>query len=384
MGAEGKKMKVLVLPGDGIGPEVSREAVKVIKKVVEHYGLHVEFEEELIGGVSIDERGVPISDEVLEKARNSDAVFLGAVGGPKWDNLPMEKKPESGLLKIRKHLGVWANIRPIKVFPQLKHISPLKNPEGIDFIVVRELTSGIYFGEPRGYDREKGYNTMIYRRHEVERIARLSFEIARQRKERKLTSIDKANVLEVSVFWRGVVSEVAKEYPDVELEHIYVDAGALYMITNPQRFDVMLCPNLFGDILSDEGGGIIGSLGLCPSASLGDELEGGGGRGESRGIRVHGLYEPVHGSAPDIAGKGIANPIAAILSASMLLRFSLGLPDYADVIDKAVELALDRGFRTKDIAGEKGGSKIGREKIVSTSEFGDAVVECIDDLLKSR
>ena len=377
---EKKKMKVLVLPGDGIGPEVSREAVKVISRVVEYSGLHVEFEEELIGGVSIDERGVPISEEVLEKARSSDAVFLGAVGGPKWDNLPMEKKPESGLLKIRKHLGVWANIRPVKVFPQLKHISPLKNPEGIDFIVVRELTSGIYFGEPRGYDREKGYNTMIYRRHEVERIAQLSFEIARQRKKKKLTSIDKANVLEVSVFWRSVVNEVAKEYHDVELEHIYVDAGALYMVTNPQRFDVMLCPNLFGDILSDEGGGIIGSLGLCPSASLGDELdEGGAGRKRTRG-----LYEPVHGSAPDIAGKGIANPIAAILSASMLLRFSLGLPDYADVIEKAVELALDRGFRTKDIAGGEDGSRGRREKIVSTSEFGDAVVECIDDILKNR
>jgi 3-isopropylmalate dehydrogenase len=355
-----------------------------LRNVAELSGEKIEFEEELIGGISIDERGVPISEEVIEKAKKSDAVFLGAVGGPKWDNLPIEKRPEKGLLELRKSLGVWANIRPIRVFPALKHVSPLKNPDGIDFVVIRELTSGIYFGEPRGYDEEKGYNTAIYRRYEVERIAHLAFRIARQRK-RKVSSIDKANVLEVSAFWRKVVSEVANQYPDVSLEHIYVDSASLYMITNPQRFDVMLCSNLFGDILSDEGGGIVGSLGLCPSASLGDmlygEKEGEKSQEASKeSYRIKGLYEPVHGSAPDIAGKGIANPIASILSASMLLRYSLGLEKYADIVEKAVELALEKGFRTPDIA-EKGKGKR-KIKVISTSEFGDAVIECVDEIVK--
>ncbi len=354
--------KILVLPGDGIGQEVVSEAVKVLDCISDLSGERIVFEYELVGGVSIDQRGTPLADEVIKKAKESDAVLLGAVGGPKWDNLSMEKKPESGLLKLRKSLDLWANIRPIKII--LGSMSPLRSPKNVDFVVIRELTSDIYFGQPRGIEEDRAYNTAVYTRDEVQRIARLAFDIARKRRK-KVTSIDKANVLEVSVFWRKVVNEVAKEYPDVSVEHIYVDSASFYLVTNPSRFDVMLCPNLFGDILSDEGGAIIGSLGLCPSASLGSSN--------------FGLYEPVHGSAPDIAGKGIANPIATILSTAMLLRYSLNMDREAQIVEKAVELTLKDGLRTQDIAGRGR-----RNKIVSTSEFGDYVVGKVRKISKLR
>ncbi|MCX7734950.1 MAG: 3-isopropylmalate dehydrogenase [bacterium] len=350
--------RILVLPGDGIGPEVANEAIKVLECISEITKEKFEFEHELIGGISIDQRGVPITDEVIEKAKKSDAVFLGAVGGPNWDNLPMDKKPESGLLKLRKSLNLWANIRPIKIL--MKKISPLRPAllKKIDFVVIRELTSDIYFGTPRAIEENRAYNTASYTREEVERIARLAFELARKRKK-KVTSIDKANVLEVSAFWRKIVSEISKDYPDISLEHVYVDAASFYLIVNPARFDVLLCPNLFGDILSDEGGAIIGSLGLCPSASLGDSN--------------FGLYEPVHGSAPDIAGKGIANPIASILSAAMLLRYSFNMEKEAKAVEKAVEKTIKDGLRTQDIAERN-------QRPVSTREFGDYVVKKIKEM----
>ncbi|MCS7213392.1 MAG: 3-isopropylmalate dehydrogenase [Candidatus Calescibacterium sp.] len=350
--------RILVLPGDGIGPEVANEAIKVLECISEITKEKFEFEYELIGGISIDQRGVPITDEVIEKAKKSDAVFLGAVGGPNWDNLPMDKKPESGLLKLRKSLNLWANIRPIKIL--MKKISPLRPAllKKIDFVVIRELTSDIYFGTPRAIEENRAYNTASYTREEVERIARLAFELARKRKK-KVTSIDKANVLEVSAFWRKIVSEISKDYPDISLEHVYVDAASFYLIVNPARFDVLLCPNLFGDILSDEGGAIIGSLGLCPSASLGDSN--------------FGLYEPVHGSAPDIAGKGIANPIASILSAAMLLRYSFNMEKEAKAVEKAVEKTIKDGLRTQDIAERN-------QRPVSTREFGDYVVKKIKEM----
>lgn len=350
--------RILVLPGDGIGPEVVNEAIKVLECISEITKEKFEFEYELIGGISIDQRGVPITDEVIEKAKKSDAVFLGAVGGPNWDNLPIDKRPESGLLKLRKSLNLWANIRPIKVL--MKKISPLRPSllKKIDFVVIRELTSDIYFGTPRAIEENRAYNTASYTREEVERIARLAFELARKRKK-KVTSIDKANVLEVSAFWRKIVSEISKDYPDVSLEHVYVDAASFYLIVNPARFDVLLCPNLFGDILSDEGGAIIGSLGLCPSASLGDSN--------------FGLYEPVHGSAPDIAGKGIANPIASILSAAMLLRYSFNMEKEAKAVEKAVEKTIKDGLRTQDIAERN-------QRPVSTREFGDYVVKKIKEM----
>ncbi len=358
-------MRIVVLGGDGIGPEVTREALKVLDVVFSERGIKVEFIDELIGGASIDRYGYPITDGVIDKAKSADAVLLGAVGGPKWDDLPVDRRPESGLLRIRKELGLWANIRPIKVFRAIGHISPLKEEKlaDVDFVVVRELSSDIYFGEPRVCGEDIGLNTALYRRHEVERIARLAFELAARRK-RKVSSVDKANVLEYSEFWRRVVSNVALNFPDIKLEHIYVDAAAYYIVIDPARFDVILTSNLFGDILSDEAGGIIGSLGLCPSASLGDGPA---------------LYEPVHGSAPDIAGKGIANPIAAILSAALLLRYSAGMEYEAMCVELAVERTLKDGFRTKDIA--RGDAN---DKIVSTQEFGDEVVKRLRKMLLSN
>ncbi len=354
---------ILVLPGDGIGQEVTQEAVKILDTVSKICGEKFEFDFELIGGASIDKYGNPIADRVIEKAKKSDAVLLGAVGGPKWDNLPIDKRPEAGLLKIRKSLELWANIRPVKVLPGVEFISPLKQRflMDVDFIVLRELSSDIYYGNPREIRQDEAFNTAYYKRTEIERIARLAFEIAKTRRKR-VSSIDKANVLEVYAFWRQVVSDVAKAYPDVELEHIYVDAAALYIVLNPARFDVILAPNLFGDILSDEGGGILGSLGLCPSASLGGEN------------LQFGLYEPVHGSAPDIAGKGIANPVASILSAAMLLRYSFKMEKFASAIEKAVYETLNQGIRTQDM-------KYGSTKIVSTSEFGDYVIKNLKAIL---
>jgi 3-isopropylmalate dehydrogenase len=331
---------ILLLPGDGIGPEVTREARRVLEAVGPRFGLELGFEEELIGGISIDRRGTPLADSVLERARAARAVLLGAVGGPKWDTEPVDRRPAKGLLRIRKQLGLYANLRPASVFPALADASPLR-PEivqGIDLLVVRELTGGLYFGEPRGRalvnGRREARNTMVYDEVEIARIARTAFEAALLRR-RHVTHVHKQNVLEVSQLWVQVVDEIARDYPDVTLVHQLVDSCAMLLVKEPRRFDVILTENLFGDILSDEAAMITGSLGMLPSASLGA-----GGLG---------LYEPVHGSAPDIAGRDIANPLAAILSAAMLLEYSLGATEAAKSIRDAVSAVLDAGHRTADL-----------------------------------
>lgn len=341
--------KVLVLPGDGIGVEVTKVSLDVLKIIGEKYGTEFEFETSLFGGSSIDEYGVPITKEVLEKARSSDAVLMGAVGGPKWENLEHEKKPESGLLTLRKELDAFANLRPAVVYPALADASTLKREvvEGADIMVVRELTGGIYFGTPRGIEKisdteEKGFNTLVYTTGEIERIARVAFDIARKRRK-KLTSIDKANVLEVMQLWRTVVTRIQKEeYPDVELEHLYVDNAAMQLIRRPKSFDVMLAGNMFGDIISDEAAQLTGSLGMLPSASIGEGA----------------IYEPVHGSAPDIAGQDIANPIASVLTSAMMLKYSFDMDAAAAEIDSAVKSVLEKGYRTTDIH-QEGTNKIG-------------------------
>ena len=334
--------RILLLPGDGIGPEVTREARLALEALAPRFGLKLAFEEELIGGASIDARGTPLSDAALERARASRAVLLGAVGGPRWDALPVDRRPERGLLRIRKELGLFANLRPASVFPALIDASPLRREvvEGIDLLVVRELTGGLYFGEPRGQalvgGRREARNTLVYDELEIARIARVAFEAARLRR-RKLTHVHKANVLEVSQLWVTVVEEVAREFPDVELEHQLVDSMAMWLVRDPRRYDVIVTENLFGDILSDEAAMITGSLGMLPSASLGE-----GGVG---------LYEPVHGSAPDLAGRDVANPLAAILSGALLLEHSLGVPQAAAAVRAAVSAVLEAGHRTADLRG---------------------------------
>jgi 3-isopropylmalate dehydrogenase len=332
--------RILVLPGDGIGPEVTREARRLLEAASARFGLGLEFEEAAIGGASIDACGAPLADAVLDRARKCAAVLLGAVGGPKWDRLPVDRRPEKGLLRIRKELGLFANLRPATVFPALAGASTLR-PEvvdGIDLLVVRELTGDVYFGEPRGIalvsGRREARNTMVYDEVEIARIARVAFEAARGRR-RHVTHVHKANVLEVSQLWTSVVEEVAGEFSDVELVHQLVDSCAMWLVREPRRFDVILTGNLFGDILSDEAAMITGSLGMLPSASLGE-----GGIG---------LYEPVHGSAPDIAGQDRANPLAAILSAAMLLEHSLGAHGAAQALQHAVAAVLDAGHRTADL-----------------------------------
>ncbi|MDP7073343.1 MAG: 3-isopropylmalate dehydrogenase [Myxococcota bacterium] len=349
---------LLVLPGDGIGPEVTTQARRVLEAVASRHGLELSFEEDLIGGSSIDARGTPLADEALERARGSRGVLLGAVGGPKWDAMPVDVRPEKGLLRLRKELGLFANLRPAAVFPALVGASTLRCEvvEGIDLLVVRELTGGIYFGEPRGEalvdGRREARNTMVYDEVEIARIARVAFEAARRRRQ-LVTSVHKANVLEVSQLWTTVVEEVAKEYDDVRLEHQLVDSMAMLLLKEPRRYDVVVTGNLFGDILSDEAAMITGSLGMLPSASLGE-----GGIG---------LYEPVHGSAPDIAGRDAANPLAAILSAAMLLEHSLDAPEAANAVRTAVAGVLDTGARTADLAAA-GESSIG------CCEMGDRVL----------
>jgi 3-isopropylmalate dehydrogenase len=335
-----ERARVVVVAGDGIGPEVTREARRVLAAVAPRHGLALEFEEHLIGGASIDAYGTPLRDEVVARARESRAVLLGAVGGPKWDALPVGRRPEKGLLRMRKELGLFANLRPASVFPALAGASTLR-PEivaGIDLLVVRELTGGLYFGEPRGIDevggRRRARNTMVYDEDEIARIAHVAFEAARGRR-RHVTHVHKANVLETSQLWMQVVEEVAKDHPDVELAHQLVDSCAMLLVRDPRRFDVLLTENLFGDILSDEAAMITGSLGMLPSASLG-----------AGGI---GLYEPVHGSAPDIAGRDLANPLAAILSAAMLLEHSLAAPAAAQAVRGAVAAVLDAGHRSADL-----------------------------------
>ena len=360
-----KKRKILLLPGDGIGPEVIAEVKKIIEWFNSNKSLDFEIDQDLVGGAAYDKHGTPITDEAFYKAQESAAVILGAVGGPKWDNIDFSKKPERALLKLRKELKLFANLRPAICFKQLVDASSLK-PEfvsNLDILFVRELTGGIYFGEPRGIKpidngERKGINTHVYTTSEIERVARVAFDLARKRNN-KVTSCEKSNVMEAGQLWKEEVQAIhEKEYSDVELNHMLADNCAMQLVRNPKQFDVIVTDNLFGDMLSDEAAMLTGSLGLLPSASLGAKDKNG---------NMRSLYEPVHGSAPDIAGKGIANPIATILSFAMALRYSLDLDKEADSLEKAVQDVLDQGLRTKDII-SKG------MKEVSTSAMGDAII----------
>ncbi len=353
--------KITVLKGDGIGPEIVDEALKVLDKIGEKYGHTFEKDYVDIGGCSIDKFGVPITDEGLERCKNCDSVLLGAVGGPKWDNVESSKRPEKALLKVRSELGLFANLRPTKMFSQLKNASPLKETgikDGLDLMIVRELTGGIYFGEHSTYNygdlnQEVATDLMIYSESEIERIGRVAFETARKR-GKKVHSVDKANVLDTSKLWRKVMHKLAEEYSDVEYSDILVDNTAMQLIKNPSQFDVIVTENMFGDILSDEASMLTGSIGMMPSASL------------SSGTL--GMYEPIHGSAPDIAGQNIANPLGTILSAAMMLRYSFNMPQEADEIEAAVDAVLNDGYRTVDIAGNDE-----NVKKVTCSEMGDLV-----------
>src|ERR1700728_1177941 len=361
------KLKVLVAAGDGIGPEVTREAVRVLVSVAEFGGYDFQFTEMPIGGHAIRQTGTPLPPATLEAALESDAVLLGAVGGNEWNSLAPDRRPEAGLPQLRQSLGGFANLRPSFAYPALSGNSPLRPEvtEGVDILFVRELLGGLYFGEPRAWDRESGaaWNTMRYTHDEVARVAHVAFHLAGRRRK-KVTSVDKANVLEVSQLWRATVIEVAKQYPGITLEHHYVDACAMHLMNTPRNFDVVLAENLFGDILSDEAAVITGSLGMLPSATLGGTVN---------------LYEPVHGSAPDIAGKGLANPLGAILTAAMVLRHSANLEAEAAAIEAAVRKVLELGFRTPDLAR----SNAQGFKVLSTKDMGAKVREIVNQLLAS-
>ena len=352
-----KKINILLLPGDGVGPEVCREAKKIIQAVSERFGLDITLDEDLIGGASIDKYQTPITNEVIFKANSSDAILLGGVGGPKWDNLPPKDKPEKGLLRLRSELDFFANLRPSICFSETSGASTLKKEiiDGLDLLIVRELTGGIYFGEPRKKGDNSAYNTMIYSRDEIKRISEVAFESAMKR-DKKLCSVDKANVLEVSELWREVVEETAANYPEVKLDHMLVDNAAMQLVKNPKQFDVIVSSNLFGDILSDIGSMLTGSIGMLPSASLDKNSKG--------------LYEPVHGTAPDIAGKGIVNPIATILSVAMMFKYSFELNNISYEIESAVKQALSNGYATKDIAQKN-------SKILSTEEMGSLISDYV-------
>ena len=345
-----QKKKVLLLPGDGIGQEVTASAGRILEKIVQLEGVEIELLEGLIGGAAIDSAGDPLPKETLELAKECDAVLLGGVGGPKWDDLPTDKKPEKGLLKIRQELDLFANLRPALLFPPLSSASSLKSElvENLDILILRELTGGIYFGEPRGIElRENervGFNTLVYSEGEIERIARVGFELAEKRSG-KVCSVDKANVLEVSQLWREVVNDIAVDYPGVELSHMYVDNAAMQLVRQPKQFDVIVTGNMFGDILSDVAAMLTGSLGMLPSASL-----------ASNGS---GLYEPVHGTAPDIAGQDLANPLATILSVAMMCKYSLDLPKAANSLETAVSAVLEAGYRTSDIFSDSAQTQVG-------------------------
>jgi 3-isopropylmalate dehydrogenase len=362
-----KKLKILIVAGDGIGPEVTHEAVRVLKCVADMGGYEFHFRHELIGGVAIDAHGAPLPAATLNAALESDAVLLGAVGSNKFNALPPSQRPEAGLLQIRTALGGFANLRPSFAWPGLSANSPLRPEvvEGADILFVRELLGGLYFGEPRQWDKDANaaWNTMRYTRDEVVRVARVAFDLAAKRRK-KVTSVDKANVLEVSQLWRATVTEVAQQYPGIVLEHQYVDAMAMHLMNTPRNYDVVLTENLFGDILSDEAAVITGSLGMLPSATTGGKVN---------------LYEPVHGSAPDIAGKGIANPLGAILTAAMLLRYSAGLDQEADAIEAAVRIVLDQGYRTPDLA--RGGKSA---QVLSTPDMGSHVCEALNEIIDRR
>lgn len=353
-------MKICVMPGDGIGPEIMEQGVKVLNVIGEKFGHKFETTEALIGGAAIDATGGPLPEETVKACKESDAVLLGAVGGPKWDTIDPAIRPERGLLGIRKELSLFANLRPAALFSELKDACYLRADiveRGLDVMVVRELTGGIYFGEPRGTKVENGermgYNTMVYYEHEVKRIAKVAFEAAMKR-DKRLCSVDKANVLDVSRVWREIVIEVSEDYPEVELTHMYVDNAAMQLVRDPSQFDVIVTGNLFGDILSDAAAAITGSIGMLPSASL--------------GASNPGLYEPIHGSAPDIAGRNKANPLATILSIAMMLRYSFNMAEEADCIEAAVEKTLAEGLRTGDIMDEGG-------KLVGCTEMGEAVIK---------
>lgn len=354
-------VKIAVLPGDGIGPEVTEVAIKVLQTLAQRLGLSFELETAAVGGTAYDQTGTPLPDDTLRLAKAADAVLLGAVGGPKWEGLDYSVRPERALLGLRSELGLFANLRPARIFPELMDASTLKREviEGVDLMVVRELTGGMYFGKPRGVAVENGErvgrNTLVYSESEIRRIAKVAFEIARKRRK-KVCSIDKANVLECTELWRTVVGEVHKNYPDIELSHMYVDNAAMQLIRNPRQFDVIVTENMFGDILSDEAAMLTGSIGMLASASLNES---------SRG-----MYEPIHGSAPDIAGKGTANPIATILSVAMMLQYSLGMMEAAKKIEAAVAEALRAGLRTADIWTD-GFKKVG------TEEMGKKIVELL-------
>ncbi|MBW4540897.1 MAG: 3-isopropylmalate dehydrogenase [Myxacorys chilensis ATA2-1-KO14] len=344
--------RITLLPGDGIGPEIMAVAVKVLKTVGETFDLTFQFQEALIGGAAIDATGEPLPAETLEMCKNSDSVLLAAIGGYKWDTLPRHLRPETGLLGLRAGLGLFANLRPATILPQLIDASSLKREvvEGVDIMVVRELTGGIYFGQPRGVfttetGEKRGVNTMAYTDSEIDRIGRVAFETA-QKRRKKLCSVDKANVLEVSQLWRDRITALAADYPDVELSHLYVDNAAMQLVRSPKQFDTIVTGNLFGDILSDAAAMLTGSIGMLPSASL--------------GASGAGVYEPVHGSAPDIAGQDKANPLAQVLSAAMMLRYDLNQPDAANRIEQAVLSVLDQGYRTGDIIAE-GNTLVGCE-----------------------
>ena len=349
------RYKIAVIKGDGIGPEIVDEAIKVLDAVSSVEGFELDYSDYLMGGCAVDVFDNPLPQDTITGALNSDAVLFGSIGGYKWDSLPKEKKPETGLLKLRKELETYANIRPAIIFDELVNASTLKADvvKGVDLVVVRELTGGIYFGEPREKEENRAYNTMVYSRDEIKRIAIKAFEIAIKR-DKKVTSVDKANVLEVSQLWREVVEEVAKDYPEVKLEHMYVDNATMQIIRDPKQFDVILTGNIFGDILSDGASMVVGSIGLLPSASIGGKV---------------GIYEPIHGSAPDIAGQGIANPIATIMSAAMMLRIALNEEKAADRIENAVKSVLRDGYRTRDL------SAFDAKEVISTSEIGNLIAE---------
>jgi len=352
--------KIAVLPGDGIGPEIMAEAVKVLKVVEEQSGVNFDLNEFEVGGIAYDHTGDPLPTETLDNCLNSDAVMLGAVGGPKWDELPGDKRPEKALLGLRKELKLYSNIRPAKVYDSLVEASTLRADviQGVDLLVIRELTGGIYFGEKKKEMTEQGIkvtDSLTYTEEEIERIVRLGFETAMQR-NKKLTSVDKANVLESSRVWRAVVERVKVDYPEVELVHMLVDNCAMQLVRNPKQFDVIVTENMFGDILSDEAAMLTGSIGMLPSASIGTEKIA--------------MYEPIHGSAPDIAGQGLANPLATILSVAMMLKYSFQMDQQAEQIEQAVHQVLNAGYRTKDLASSDA-------KVVSTTEMGDLVVSVL-------
>ena len=357
--------KILVLPGDGIGVEVADQAIRVIEKLNEQ-GLNASYEKDLVGGASYDVNGEPLTNSVLEKAKNSDAVLLGAVGGSKWDDVERSKRPEAGLLGLRKELELFANLRPALVFDALVSASTLKNEvvNNLDIMIVRELTGGVYFGLPRGIEDtpngKKAIDTQIYHDYEIDRIARVAFDLARKRNN-KVTSVEKANVMETGVLWREIVKETHKDFSDITLENMLADNCAMQLVRNPKQFDVIVTDNLFGDLLSDCAAMLTGSLGMLPSASLGEEKNG----------KRHGLFEPVHGSAPDIAGQDKANPIATILSLSMMLKYNLNKPELSNKVESAVQKILSEGYRTGDIYTNED------QTLVSCSKMGDLIIERI-------